>query len=190
MNIECALGRQCDSHLLLPVFDMLLSPPLIRSNNSHLHELLPSSPEMIYEALNFKLQGHCWSCRLCDTAHSSLFLLQPHPDTLPLPSLQHPFFQPVFPYLFSLHRLFSYFVSQPFCFPLYCPTCFHLWTVRDFPSLASVLLTGAPWLQSSLFFLSLSLQLPTRLIIMSSTVELMAQFKKMKKGETIFLFFY
>lgn len=54
MNFEHVSGKQCESYLLLPVFDTLLSAPLISSNNSisRVRAAAIVSVGMIYEASN------------------------------------------------------------------------------------------------------------------------------------------
>lgn len=105
MNIKCALGKRCGPLPRL-MFDTLLSALLIRSNNSHLCKLPLLLREMIYEALNFKLQGHCQSCRWRDTARSlsfyslALILMYPFTDILSL--------EPVFSYLLTFPLLFCH----------------------------------------------------------------------------------
>lgn len=136
--------ERCASPLLLIMFDMLLSAELIRSNTSHFYELLPLSPEMIYEALKFKLRGHCWSCRWCDTNHSFLFLLQPRlRPAMPLFPSQHPFSTcpplSLLPTSHVCHTLHLCFIVSLYHCPFFCyyyPSLsyFH----QSFPSLASV----------------------------------------------------
>lgn len=98
-------------------------------------------------------------------------------------------FQPVFPYLLSLPLTFVTLCITlslhhcPFLFLLLSFPFFFFFLFLDrhiFPQSCLCFVNQLSWLHSSLSF-SPSLYLPTRLVITSSTVELMAQFREGKK---------
>lgn len=101
-----------------------------------------------------------------------------------LPSLQHPFSTclPLSPLPSShvCHTLYHFIApSLPFSFPLTILPFFLFLDKHIFPQSCLCFVNQLSWLHSSLSF-SPSLYLPTRLVITSSTVELMAQFRKGK----------
>lgn len=145
-------GKRCDSYIPPLMFDMLLSAPLISSNNSHLGALLPLLHEMIYEALNSRLQGPLLESQVM--RYSSFILIpsltSPSPScytsslfsTTSFFNLSRPISSP---YRSGLSHFVSMYhsIAQPLPFfslsPPHSPSPFDIWTIVTlFPSPASV----------------------------------------------------